>query len=281
MPEEYKLLTIFVDVFEGYFRHLSHILAETGLMQEDVFWELVAGRVAAYQEAHPQRLAKYRQYDLYAPDMIHSCLNRLQLANNLQMVNLADPIGSFQMAPTWSIRSRAFARAGWIRPRRTPSAPPREEVPVSRELDELLALTATLVPGLEGRVERIRSTADRRAAAPDGGPPASGIRPGADNAAAIRDLRDWWLERHPEAGPHYLALRCWGLLIWQPIYLGMIAAHRSAIAPDLGRLDQPVVNGFICGYSIGRHDRCAAACGNAWTPSPPSCGRSAPRSTAS
>ena len=34
----------------------------------------------------------------------------------------------------------------------------------------------------------------------------------------------------------------------------MIAAHRSAIAPDLGRLDQPVVNGFICGYSIGRHD---------------------------
>jgi hypothetical protein len=31
--------------------------------------------------------------------MIHSCLNRLQLANNLQMVNLADPIGSFQMAP--------------------------------------------------------------------------------------------------------------------------------------------------------------------------------------
>ena len=163
MPEEYKLLTIFVDVFEGYFRHLSHILAETGLMQEDVFWELVAGRVAAYQEAHPQRLAKYRQYDLYAPDMIHSCLNRLQLANNLQMVNLADPIGSFQMAPTWSIRSRAFARAGWIRPRRTPSAPPREEVPVSRELDELLALTATRArPGRPGRGRiRARRTAGR------------------------------------------------------------------------------------------------------------------------
>ena len=46
---EYKLLTIFVDVFEGYFRHLSHILAETGLMR-DVFWELVAGRVAAYRK---------------------------------------------------------------------------------------------------------------------------------------------------------------------------------------------------------------------------------------
>ena len=113
MPEEYKLLTIFVDVFEGYFRHLSHILAETGLMQEDVFWELVAGRVAAYQEAHPQRLAKYRQYDLYAPDMIHSCLNRLQLANNLQMVNLADPIGSFQMAPNL-VNPIARFRPRWL-----------------------------------------------------------------------------------------------------------------------------------------------------------------------
>ena len=254
VPEEYKLLTIFVDVFEGYFRHLSHILAETGLMQEDVFWELVAGRVAAYQEAHPQRLAKYRQYDLYAPDMIHSCLNRLQLANNLQMVNLADPIGSFQMAPTWSIRSRAFARAGWIRPRRTPSAPPREEVPVSRELDELLALTATRArPGRPGR-GRIREHGGPPGGCPGRRPARVRHPPGADNAAAIRDLRDWWLERHPEAGLHYLALRCWGLLIWQPIYLGMIAAHRSAIAPDLGRLDQPVVNGFICGYSIGRHD---------------------------
>ena len=74
MPEEYKLLTIFVDVFEGYFRHLSHILAETGLMRRTSSGNW-AGRVAAYQEAHPQRLAWHRQYDLYAPDMIHSCLN--------------------------------------------------------------------------------------------------------------------------------------------------------------------------------------------------------------
>ena len=95
--------------------------------------------------------------------MIHSCLNRLQLANNLQMVNLADPIGSFQMAPTWSIRSRAFARAGWIRPRRTPSAPPREEVPVSRELDELLARPPPSCPAWKaGSSEaRARRTAGR------------------------------------------------------------------------------------------------------------------------
>lgn len=114
VPEAYKLLTIFVDVFEGYFRHLTQILVETELMPEHDFWRLVAGRIAAYQQAHPQRLDKYRRYDLFAPDMIHSCLNRLQLANNLQMVNLADPIGSFQMAPICPTLSPASVRRGWV-----------------------------------------------------------------------------------------------------------------------------------------------------------------------
>ena len=156
-------------------------------MHEDAFWELVAGRVA-YQEAHPQRLAKYRQYDLYAPDMIHSCLNRLQLANNPQMVNLADPIGSFQMAPTWSIRSRAFARAGWTRPRRTPSAPPREEAPVSRELDELLALTATPCPAWKAG-SRTRSRSDSKAG--------SGVRRNARRTAGRCTGRRSARVRHP------------------------------------------------------------------------------------
>ncbi|WP_447919693.1 siderophore ferric iron reductase [Achromobacter aegrifaciens] len=110
---------------------------------------------------------------------------------------------------------------------------------MTRELDDLLALAGGLVPGLDGRA----------------GPPAApGIRPGASNADAIARLRDWWRERHPEAGPHYLALRCWGLLIWQPVYLCVIAAHRSCIVPDLTRLSQPVANGFIAGYTIERHE---------------------------
>ena len=65
------------------------------------------------QQAHPQRLDKYRRYDLFAPDMIHSCLNRLQLANNLQMVNLADPIGSFKW-PQCPTLSPASVRRGWV-----------------------------------------------------------------------------------------------------------------------------------------------------------------------
>ena len=78
--------------------------------------------------------------------------------------------------------------------------------------------------------------------------------PGADNTQAIARLRDVWGQRYPEAGPHYLALRCWGLLIWQPVYLSVIAAHRSEIVPDLSRMTQPVPDdGFIIGYTLERH----------------------------
>lgn len=110
---------------------------------------------------------------------------------------------------------------------------------MNRELEDLLALTARLVPGLAGQV------------AAGSGP---GIRPGADNAQAIAGLRDIWRQRHPEAGPHYLALRCWGLLIWQPVYLSVIAAHRSAIVPDLSSMSLPVPDdGFIIGYTLPPH----------------------------
>lgn len=99
VPDHFRLLTIFVDVFDGFFRHLSALLVEHGCCSEDEFWRIVAQRIDVYQQAHPGNEAKYRRHDLYAPEIIHSCLNRLQLANNLQMVNLSDPIGSFRMAP--------------------------------------------------------------------------------------------------------------------------------------------------------------------------------------
>lgn len=35
---------------------------------------------------------------MFVPEFLHSCLNRLQLGNNVQMVNLADPASSLKMA---------------------------------------------------------------------------------------------------------------------------------------------------------------------------------------
>jgi len=111
---------------------------------------------------------------------------------------------------------------------------------VNRDLDDLLDLTDRLVPGLSGQV------------APATAP---GIRPGADNGALIAQLRDCWQRRYPEAGPHYLALRCWGLLIWQPVYLSVFAAHRSPIVPDLSSMNQPVPpDGFVIGYTLDPHE---------------------------
>lgn len=109
---------------------------------------------------------------------------------------------------------------------------------VQTELQALLQQAAQIVPGLNGTL---------------GAPPVEGIRPGADNSAQIAALRHWWASRHPEAGAHYLALRCWGLLIWQPVYLSVIASHCSPVVPRLAQLSQPVVNGFISGYAMEPH----------------------------
>ncbi|HUG25899.1 IucA/IucC family protein [Piscinibacter sp.] len=99
VPEDYKLLAIFIDVFDGFFRHLSQLLLDHGCFgEEDEFWTLVADCAAEYQNAHPQLRDKFARHDLFAPEFLHSCLNRLQLANTLQMVNLADPAGSLRMA---------------------------------------------------------------------------------------------------------------------------------------------------------------------------------------
>lgn len=97
MPEDYKILGIFIDVFDGYFRHMSHILEENNIMTEDEFWRLVANTAIEYQEEHPQFKAKFQSRNIFAKNFAHSCLNRLQLKNNLQMVNIADPASSFIM----------------------------------------------------------------------------------------------------------------------------------------------------------------------------------------
>lgn len=98
VPEDYKLLGIFIDVFDGVFRFMSHILEESGTIEEEHYWRLVAQCAQRYQARHPELKHKFQRYDFFAPTFMHSCLNRLQLKNNLQMINLADPASSLIMA---------------------------------------------------------------------------------------------------------------------------------------------------------------------------------------
>ncbi|WP_175008527.1 GNAT family N-acetyltransferase [Cellulosimicrobium sp. TH-20] len=97
VDDEEKALAIFTDVFDGVLRHLAAILAGDGVLAEDRFWRLVAQCLDAHRADHPDLRGGV---DLRAPRFAHSCLNRLQLRNTLQMVDLADQSASLLYAGT-------------------------------------------------------------------------------------------------------------------------------------------------------------------------------------
>ncbi|MGC0331814.1 siderophore synthetase component [Streptomyces sp. SAI-170] len=100
VPEDQKLLSIFTDVFDCFFRFLAANLAAEGVLEEGDFWRTVAEVTRDYQEATPELADRFRQYDMFAPEFTLSCLNRLQLRNNKQMVDLADPSAALQLVGT-------------------------------------------------------------------------------------------------------------------------------------------------------------------------------------
>ncbi|MER7410357.1 MULTISPECIES: IucA/IucC family protein [Streptomyces] len=97
VPEDMKLLSLFTDVFDCFFRFLAPLLHTAGVLDEDTFWATVADCVTAYQKATPHLADRHARYDLFAPEFALSCLNRLQLRNNQQMVDLQDPAGALQL----------------------------------------------------------------------------------------------------------------------------------------------------------------------------------------
>ncbi|MEU6808245.1 IucA/IucC family siderophore biosynthesis protein [Streptomyces sp. NPDC046831] len=100
VPEDRKLLSIFTDVFDCFFRFLAALLADEGILEEDGFWRTVAEVAREYQASAPELADRFRAYDLFAPEFALSCLNRLQLRDNRQMVDLADPSGALQLVGT-------------------------------------------------------------------------------------------------------------------------------------------------------------------------------------
>ena len=51
----------------------------------------VADVIKSYQAQHPEFENKYAEHDLFSETFELSCLNRLQLRNNQQMIDLTDP----------------------------------------------------------------------------------------------------------------------------------------------------------------------------------------------
>ena len=58
------------------------------------FWALVRDCIEDHAADHPELADAAATYDLLREEFAHSCLNRLQLRNTLEMVDLADPVES-------------------------------------------------------------------------------------------------------------------------------------------------------------------------------------------
>jgi len=95
-----KALALHTDVFDGVLRHLAAILHTDGVLDQDAFWAEVARCLREHADDHPGLADAVAAYDLMRPEFRHSCLNRLQLRNTLEMVDLADQAESLIYAGT-------------------------------------------------------------------------------------------------------------------------------------------------------------------------------------
>ena len=100
VPPEVRSLSLLTDVVDGFLRFLAAILDDDGVLASADFWRLVRACLDEHAADHPHLAAAVADHDLTRPEFAHSCLNRLQLRNTLQMVDLADQAQSLIYAGT-------------------------------------------------------------------------------------------------------------------------------------------------------------------------------------
>ncbi|AGA85242.1 siderophore ferric iron reductase [Stutzerimonas stutzeri] len=103
-------------------------------------------------------------------------------------------------------------------------------------LNDLLLRVRGALPGLDGRV---------------GSPRPDELM--LDRPQSLAALLAHWQAAHPAAGRHYWAARCWTLLVWQPIYLQVLAVQLDGQAPCLDGMAQGVEQGFVAGFCLPAH----------------------------
>ncbi|CAB3774502.1 siderophore ferric iron reductase [Paraburkholderia humisilvae] len=114
----------------------------------------------------------------------------------------------------------------------------------NRTLEEVLHLANRIVPGLHGVVA---SGASRPPSSASPSVPRTLHRrpaPRSGNRVALEALFARWAAAYPEAGRAYWSLRCWSILIWQPIYLSVIGVHTAQCAVSLEHFEQSIENGW-------------------------------------
>jgi siderophore synthetase component len=99
-PDDVKALAVHTDVFDGVLRFVAAILDDDGVLPEAAFWAIARETIEEHAADHPELAEAAARYDLLRPEFRHSCLNRLQLRNTLQMVDLTDQAESLIFAGT-------------------------------------------------------------------------------------------------------------------------------------------------------------------------------------
>ncbi|BAV05327.1 Siderophore synthetase component [Filimonas lacunae] len=111
VPDELRILSIFTQIFDCFFRFLNNILVEHADFPEEEFWQLAAECILDYQRQYPQLQDKFERFNLFAPEIIKTCLNRLQLRNNRKMVDhMYNPFKSQQFAGMLTNPMAAFVQ---------------------------------------------------------------------------------------------------------------------------------------------------------------------------
>lgn len=110
-----RALALHTDVVDGVLRHLAGILHVDGVLDQEEFWDELAHCLADHAADHPELADRLASYDLFTPRFAHSCLNRLQLRDPREMVDLGDQASSLimagELANPLAGRERALARA--------------------------------------------------------------------------------------------------------------------------------------------------------------------------
>ncbi|MFU2510631.1 siderophore ferric iron reductase [Pseudoalteromonas sp. ASV78] len=70
------------------------------------------------------------------------------------------------------------------------------------------------------------------------------------SAALIKQLHQHWQQQYPEAGRSYWAIKSWGMLYWQPLYLAVISVHELTMSFSLQPMQQHYQQGVIAGLQL-------------------------------
>ncbi|NPC95605.1 IucA/IucC family siderophore biosynthesis protein [Nocardioides sp. zg-DK7169] len=100
VPRDLRSLSLHTDVFDGFLRHLAAILHADGVLDQEEFWAEVRACLTEHAADHPGLAAQSASYGLLREEFQHSCLNRLQLRNTLEMVDISDQAESLMYAGT-------------------------------------------------------------------------------------------------------------------------------------------------------------------------------------